>query len=360
MGVSYEKWTAPRWARTTGGVDEGSPEVIEPASQQKNVGWLSTDTPVREWWNWMWREAYKGLLYLSGWFEDGLPVTTLARSGKALLSQFDLAVGTQQVAIDPGTAFIDGKRYEFPTTVVLSETQFTQATMHRIVVATLVGSTPTITRVDGITSGVDPVLAADEIALWRIEQLLGDPTFTTTDLRKWGRVDVDELTAETVYGQFVMAEAYEPDGTEQTTRYLRHTLHAAAMKVDQGSPSPSTSGMSLTTASDQLSDTVSFPPGSTITKIQGAFTTDDATNDVTFQLLCRNRITGAPVDNWSVTLGALPAANYKGTATVDHEVAEDEVFLVMVNAGTNHDVVVHSVVVEFTNTRPFASFGPVV
>lgn len=206
MAIDFTEFTLPRWARTALGVDVTDPnDAVEPPGQQKDTGWVETDTPSYNLWNWMWRETYKSLLYLVERAGEIRSAPQVARSGLATTPNFDfhsnMTIGSNfagNPVINAGTAFIDGHSYNFPQTTVTVATQSTLASMLSYIVAELVGGVPTITLVRGTVNATLPTLTDQQVPLYSFAQGAGIQTLLTVqDERQFGVVDVDRVE---VYG----------------------------------------------------------------------------------------------------------------------------------------------------------------
>ena len=384
--VSRQSWTLPRWARTSSGVDQGSPDVVEPPSQQKNVGWLSTDNPVREWWNWIWRETHKGLLYFDEWVTNAFPANQLARTGE-VAGQFGCTTGSQQAAIGSGTAFIAGNRYEFPATVVLANTQSSQAVMHRIVVARLVAGVPTIVLLDGPSSGVDPTLLAGDVALWRLKQNTGSATIASTnDLREWGvyegsRVSADDELSVTAPNFWVgpvgteMLRIYESganvvaeirsDATHSWVftggvggyRVRRIAVHGSLFVPTVGTPSRNDVGVALAASTDVLRFAVpELPANALLHKLQVGYSAGSGTNDATISVIHHDAESGSILYSESIVLNNESSGTRTETKTLIDTPISDGTVTLKIAAGTNHGITVHSVTLEIWQPDPFASY----
>lgn len=387
MPISREAWTLPRWARTTGGVDQGSPDVEAPPSQQMDDGWLADDVPVRSWWNWVWRESYKGLLYLTDALFARDPLTTIPRG--QLGESFDHETATGEITILTGTGQIQGQLYEFAETTVSLPVQSAVTLMHRIIVARLVAGVPTIAKVDGVSNAVDPTLLTHDIPLWRVKMATGATSYTVEDMREFGKLEVDRIVADKTLiasggstwelrdSGGSPALAYSPTtdevqlgalswkleggftrtGIVVSERVRRKTLHPAHFAFVSGAAVRELEGLRLASSSDDCTHPIEeFPPGSVIRFVDIAYTTPNNTNGAVIILQCRSRLTGLVVWQSITNITNVAAATTRvKSALINQEVLQDHMFVMEVAAGSNHDITIHSVSIEYHDEYPFRS-----
>lgn len=387
MPVSRNAWFLPRWARTALGVDETT-NVTEPPSQQKDSGWDPADTPVLDWWNWMWRETHKGLLYLTEWVEGFASATnSLTRAGKAA-GHFARTDGAGQATIATGVFVLDGVRHVVPQTIMAITVQSAQAVMHRFIVARLSGGTPVIAMYNGASTGVDPALVAGDVPLWRIRQNTGSATWSADDLREWGSLQLGRLLVENLWlgtseagvgspvltwdnpervlhiGPFPVNLDFAKSAAGATLdkrqrRKIIHCGHHAGIYSASGVTAGLVTGLQFTSAAGAVVyGFEEFDPGSTISYFDIRYTAPDGTNGFTATLRAHSRLTGAEVWQQQVTVTNI-AAGTRGlkSALINQLLTEDQVVTLQIQAGANHDVTIHSATVEYGTNRPFEGFA---
>lgn len=379
MPVSRHTWFLPRWARTALGVDETT-NVTEPPSQQKDSGWDPSDTPVLDWWNWMWRETHKGLLYLVEFVEGLVTTDTLTWKGKS--ADFGRTDGSGQVTIATGVVVIDGVRYVVPQTIIAVPVQTAQAVMHRFIAARLSGGVPVLAMYNGASTGVDPAVPDGDAPLWRLRQDTGSATWASDDIREWGAIEIGRVMTQhlqiadrtgldvfrydwrddkirTGYAVWQLSLPVDSAGASVSQRNLRKTIHPGfGMLVIAGAPVRTVEGLRFASSSDDAFCAIhEFPPHAVIRYFAIRYTVPDATNALTAILRCHSRLDGSIV--WTETLtvaNASAGTRALKSPVIDELVSEDHMLIIELTAGANHDITVHSVTVEYACDYPFEAW----
>ena len=232
----------PGWARVLSTGGDGQPTIVEPSEAKKDSGWLYTEKPAYNYFNWLHNTNYNWLSYLTQQV-DQFAVTENSPVGMS-------------IKVLGGWIYIGNIYWQYTTQTISSiPAPTTNPRIDAIVLRGSDGTSLTVTRVAGTeaASPSTPTLQADDILLAHISMSVGMTEITNSliSIQKQTHGFVNKFS-DTLYGSYTFegnngllkfnnfnsVSLYENTGSQSTLNLYSNTTTNLLSLISRDNASP--------------------------------------------------------------------------------------------------------------------------